>query len=153
MFLLYQLTSHLAYYNLFSPKKQLYVFIFSQTCFLLLIIFKEKIAHYSYWSNSFDCFFFFPLFTPESLLYYSFILFYLTLSIIYFTSFYYYKFKFFFLFLLSLLYFQLSKSLTWLLWSLPVPLFPFYLPIILLIILPSNPSSSYTYPNSILRLT
>ena len=48
--------------------------------------------------------FFFPLFTPESLLYYSFILFYLTLSIIYFTSFYYYKFNFFFSFSSSLFF-------------------------------------------------
>ena len=42
VFLLYQL-SHLAYYNLFSPKKQLYVFIFSKTCFLLIIIFERKL--------------------------------------------------------------------------------------------------------------
>ena len=35
--------NHLAYYNLFSPKKLLYVFIFSQTCFLLINIFKEVI--------------------------------------------------------------------------------------------------------------
>ena len=39
MFLLY----HLAYYNLFSPKKQLYVFIFHKHVFYLQLFLKRKL--------------------------------------------------------------------------------------------------------------
>ena len=165
VFTIYQLTTIWLIIICFHLKSNFTFSFFNKHVFYLSLFLKRKL-HIKVIEviNSFNCFFcfcfvlFFPLFTPESLLiihlfyfislFLLFILFHFI--IIHFNYWFFFLFSFF---LLSPLYFQLSKRLTWLLCSLPDPQFPFHLPIIPLIILPSNPSSSYTYPNSILRLT
>ena len=137
--------NHLAYYNLFSPKKLLYVFIFSQTCFLLINIFKEVIPLFVFS-------FVYPRVSP--LLFIYFILFH---------SFYHLFYFILLLLILMFFFFSFSSSLFFIFnfprgwhdcFAVYQSLFsPFILLSSFLLFLPSNSSSSYTYTNSILRLT
>ena len=148
MFLLYQLTTIWLIIICFHLKSNFTFSFFNKHVFYLSLFLKRKlhikvievIPLIVFFVFVLFCFvFFFPLFTPESLLIihlFYFISLFLLFILVHFiiTHFNYWFFFLFSFFLLSPLYFQLSKRLTWLLCSLPVPLFPFHLPIILLII-------------------